>query len=175
MWQYNHADWYVHKVLALAAKYAAPAPSSRGVIAVRAALRWLGTPYSWGGGGPSGPSYGIAQGSGIKGFDCSSLAQYAWAKAGVTIDRVAADQYNDGPHVPRDALQPGDLLFFATNTSDLRTIHHVGIYLGRGRMVHAPQTGDVVRISDFAHNAYRQSQYVGATRPSPTNHHNSQV
>jgi cell wall-associated NlpC family hydrolase len=166
IWQYNHADWYVRKVLALAAKYASQAPSSRGTIAVKAALRWLGTPYSWGGGGASGPTYGTQQGSGIKGFDCSGLALYAWAQAGVHLHRVAADQYNDGPHIPRSQLQPGDLVFFATNPANPRTIHHVGIYLSRGRMIHAPQTGDVVRISDFAHNAYRQSQYVGATRPA---------
>ncbi|GAA2152693.1 hypothetical protein GCM10009727_58480 [Actinomadura napierensis] len=87
IWQYNHADWYVHKVLDQAAAYATPAPaaSGRGTIAVRAALHWLGTPYSWGGGGSAGPSYGIAQGAGTKGFDCSGLTQYAWAKAGTQL------------------------------------------------------------------------------------------
>ncbi|MFD0690937.1 C40 family peptidase [Actinomadura fibrosa] len=168
IWRYNHADWYVRKVLAQAHRYAtlAPTGSRRGTVAVRAALRWLGTPYAWGGGGPSGPTYGFAQGAGIKGFDCSGLTQYAWAQAGATLPRVAADQYNAGPHIARTALQPGDLLFFATQPNRPATIHHVGIYLGHGRMIHAPQTGDVVRISPFTSNPYREHQYAGATRPT---------
>ncbi|WP_067479559.1 C40 family peptidase [Actinomadura hibisca] len=170
IWHYNHADWYVRKVLAQAARYAAPTPvvqaSGRGALAIRAALRWRGTPYSWGGGRPSGPSYGIAHGAHIKGFDCSGLTQYAWAQAGVRIDRVAADQYDDGPHIPRAQLQPGDLLFFSHNPRNPAGIHHVALYLGGGRMLHAPQTGDVVRIAQFTGNAYRERQYVGATRPA---------
>jgi cell wall-associated NlpC family hydrolase len=170
IWQYNHADWYVHKVLTQAAAYATPTPtltaSGRGAIAVRAALHWLGTPYSWGGGGPAGPSYGTAQGAGTKGFDCSGLTQYAWAKAGIQLPRVAAAQYTAGPHIPRTQLRPGDLLFFATNTHNPATIHHVGLYYGHGQMIHAPQTGDVVRISQFTGNPYREHQYIGATRPS---------
>jgi cell wall-associated NlpC family hydrolase len=130
---------------------------------------WLGTPYSWGGGGPSGPSYGTGTGANTKGFDCSGLAQYAWAQAGIPINRVAADQYNDGPHLPRNQLQPGDLLFFATNPSDPATIHHVALYLGGGQMIHAPHTGDHVRISPFAGVPSREAEYAGATRPG-TNH-----
>jgi len=140
-------------------------PSGKGAIAVQAAMHWLGTPYSWGGGGPNGPTYGFAQGAGIKGFDCSGLTQYAWHQAGIDIDRTADAQYDDGPHVPRDQLRPGDLLFFAYNTSDPRTIHHVGIYVGNGKMVNAPQTGDVVKISQFAGNSYRETEFIGATRP----------
>ncbi|WP_131738857.1 C40 family peptidase [Actinomadura roseirufa] len=166
LWQYNHADWYVRRVLAQATRYATTNGSERGIVAVRAALRWLGTPYAWGGGGPTGPGYGIAQGAGIKGFDCSGLTQYAWAQAGIRLPRIAADQYNTGPHIPRSALQPGDLLFFATDPTRPATIHHVGLYLGHGRMIHAPQTGDVVRISQFTGNPYREQQYIGATRPS---------
>ncbi|GAA2614037.1 bifunctional lytic transglycosylase/C40 family peptidase [Actinomadura fulvescens] len=167
IWHYNHADWYVRKVLAQADRYATPTANNRGALVVRAALRWLGTAYSWGGGGPSGPTYGIQHGANIKGFDCSGLAQYAWAKAGVTLPRVAADQYKYGVHIPRSQLQPGDLVFFATNPRNTRTIHHVGIYLGRGRMVHAPQTGDVVRVSRFVGDPYRERQWAGATRPAP--------
>ncbi|GAA1574331.1 NlpC/P60 family protein [Actinomadura kijaniata] len=176
IWHYNHADWYVRKVLDLAKRYAASVTalaSGRGAVAVRAALRWLGTPYSWGGGGPSGPSYGIQHGAHIKGFDCSGLTQYAWAQAGVRIDRVAAAQYDDGPHVPRSQLQPGDLLFFAHNPRRPESIHHVGIYVGGGRMLHAPQTGDVVRIAPFSGNPYRERQYVGATRPAAPRSHSA--
>ncbi|MGP4026168.1 C40 family peptidase [Actinomadura sp. 3N407] len=167
IWHYNHADWYVRKVLDQATRYATPTTSRRGAIAVRAALRWLGTPYSWGGGGPSGPTYGIAHGADTKGFDCSGLTQHARAQAGARLPRVAAAQYHAGTHIPRTRLQPGDLLFFATNPANPATIHHVGIYYGRGRMIHAPQTGDVVRIAQFTGNPYRERQYIGATRPTP--------
>lgn len=170
IWQYNHADWYVRKVLAQAARYAAPSTipaSGRGAIAVRAALRWLGTPYSWGGGGPTGPTYGTQQGAGTRGFDCSGLTQHAWAKASIHLPRTAADQYTTGPHIPRPQLQPGDLIFFAHNPHDPRTIHHVALYYGHGQMIHAPHTGDIVRISQFTGNPYRETQYTGATRPTP--------
>ncbi|MDL4770742.1 C40 family peptidase [Actinomadura xylanilytica] len=176
IFRYNHADWYVRKVLAQAAKYAAAkaadvVATGHAGTAVRAALHWLGTPYSWGGGGPAGPSYGTAQGSGIKGFDCSGLTQHAWAKAGIRLPRIAADQFNAGPHIPRSRLQPGDLVFFATTPANPHTIHHVGIYLPQGRMIHAPHTGDVVRISRFAGNPYREREYAGATRPGPLQTH----
>jgi len=70
------------------------------------------------------------------------------------------------PH-PRHRLQPGDLLFFAHNPANPATIHHAALYLGDGRMTHAPRTGDVVRIASFTGNPYYQRQYAGATRPAP--------
>ncbi|MGI5202350.1 C40 family peptidase [Spirillospora sp. CA-108201] len=78
---------------------AAPPPSTQ-------PLRWLGTPYSWGGRGPSGPSYGTAHGAGTKGFDRSGLTQYALAQAGIRLPRVAADQYNAGTHIRHQPPQP---------------------------------------------------------------------
>ncbi|HEU5155766.1 MAG TPA: NlpC/P60 family protein [Streptosporangiaceae bacterium] len=137
------------------------AGSGRGVVAAAAALKWLGTPYSWGGGTAAGPSYGILQGAGIKGFDCSGLALYAWARAGVRLDHWAGSQWTSGPHIPTNQLLPGDLVFFATNTNDPGTIHHVGIYVGGGRMVEAPYTGARVRVS----SAWR-GDLIGATRPA---------
>lgn len=166
IWHYNHADWYVRKVLAQAAKYAQPAASGRGAIAVRAALKWLGTPYSWGGGGSAGPSYGIAQGSGIKGFDCSGLTEYAWAKAGIAIGGTTTPQWTSGSRVPRNQLQPGDLLFFAYNPRDPATIHHVGLNIDGTRMVHSPQTGGHVEVVRWSGNPYRERQYIGAVRPT---------
>jgi len=166
LWHYNHDNAYVRKVLDRAKDYATPPATGGGSIAVKAALRWLGTPYSWGGGGPTGPTYGIQHGAHIKGFDCSGLAQYAWAQVGITLRRVAADQYHDGPHIPREKLQPGDLVFFATNPANPRTIHHVGINIGKGRMIHAPHTGDVVKISRFTGIPYRDREYAGAIRPT---------
>ncbi|MBW8487736.1 NlpC/P60 family protein [Actinomadura parmotrematis] len=137
-----------------------PAASGRGAMVVRAALRWLGTPYSWGGGTAGGPSFGVEHGSGIYGFDCSGLALYAWAKAGVRLDHWTGTQWTSGPHVPIGRLRPGDLVFFANDTGDPDTIHHVGIFIGGGRMVEAPFTGAQVRISTIYRNGL-----IGATRP----------
>jgi peptidoglycan DL-endopeptidase RipA len=135
--------------------------SGRGGVAARAALRWLGTPYSWGGGTASGPSYGISYGAGTKGFDCSGLAVYAWAKAGVRLDHWTGTQWTSGPHVPTGSLRPGDLVFFANNVNSAATIHHVGIFIGQGQMVEAPFTGARVRISSIW-----RTGFIGATRPS---------
>lgn len=142
-------------------KASAAAGSGMGGVAARAAMRWLGTPYSWGGGTSSGPSYGIQQGANIHGFDCSGLALYAWNKAGVRLDHWTGTQWTSGPHVPVGRLRPGDLVFFARNTSDPDTIHHVGIYIGRGRMVEAPYTGSSVRVSSIW-----RGDLIGATRPT---------
>jgi cell wall-associated NlpC family hydrolase len=138
-----------------------PHASGLGAVAARAALKWLGTPYSWGGGNPAGPSLGIAQGAHTVGFDCSGLVTYAWARAGVPLTHYATAQYNSGPHPARNQLRPGDLVFFAHNPSNPSTIHHVGIYIGNGQMVEAPFTGARVRVS----NAFRPD-YAGATRPA---------
>lgn len=137
------------------------AAASKGETAARAALRWLGTPYSWGGGTASGPSYGIGHGSGIHGFDCSGLTMYAWAQAGVQLDHWTGTQWTSGPHIPLDQLRRGDLVFFGRITSNPGDIHHVGLYIGDGRMVEAPYTGASVRISSIW-----RSDLVGATRPS---------
>jgi NlpC/P60 family/Transglycosylase SLT domain len=149
---YNHAQWYVQKVLQIAQSYAtgeaAPLAAER---AVAFAYAQLGTPYQWGGDGENGT------------FDCSGLTMAAWAAAGVTLPHNAAAQYaSAGPHIPDPSqLQPGDLLYFAHDTSDPATIHHVDIYIGAGRIIEAPHTGAPVRIA----NAFR-ADYIGATRPS---------
>jgi cell wall-associated NlpC family hydrolase len=151
----------VPKGAARQAARALPHASGLGAVAARAALRWLGTPYSWGGGNPSGPTLGIAQGAHTVGFDCSGLVTYAWAHAGIPLTHYATAQYNSGPHPTRNQLRPGDLVFFAHNPANPSTIHHVGIYIGNGQMVEAPFTGARVRIS----GAFRPD-YAGATRPA---------
>jgi cell wall-associated NlpC family hydrolase len=142
--------------------------SSRGQRVVQAPLAWVGTHYAWGGGTPSGPSRGIRDygtadyyGDYNKiGFDCSGLALYAWAQVGVYLPHYSAYQYFSGQHVSTSNLQPGDLVFYAYNTSDPSTIHHVAIYMGNNQIVQAPQSGSYVMISPM-----RWSGYIGATRP----------
>jgi cell wall-associated NlpC family hydrolase len=114
---------------------------------VQWAYREIGKPYQWAAAGPDS-------------FDCSGLTQYVWGKAGVYLGHYTGDQWNEGMHVSRDQVQPGDLVFFAYNTSQPSTIHHVGIYVGGGEMIDAPYTGAYVRKEP----AFR-SDYIGAVRP----------
>ena len=120
--------------------------SSKGQAIVNSAMKYLGVPYVWGGTSP-------------KGFDCSGLVQYVCRQNGISVNRVAADQRRNGVYVSRENLQAGDLVFFARGGY----IHHVGIYVGNGNMIHAPQTGDVVKISSI-NTSYRRQTYAGAVR-----------
>ncbi len=95
------------------------ASSTQGDVAANWALTQLGQPYQWGAAGPGT-------------YDCSGLTMVAWAHAGVQLLHYTGYQWEEGPHVPLNQLQRGDLLFFATSTSDPSTIHHVGIYIGNG-------------------------------------------
>ncbi|GAB2446181.1 hypothetical protein GCM10027187_10050 [Streptosporangium sandarakinum] len=141
---------------------ASPAPSPRprrtssGRTAVTAALRQLGRPYVWGGGSGAGPTGG--------GFDCSGLALHAWSRAGVALTHYTGSQFRQGRRVPFSRLRAGDLVFFGGGTGDPT---HVGIYVKDGVMVHAPKTGDVVRMTNFAVSPYYRARYRGAVRPSP--------
>jgi cell wall-associated NlpC family hydrolase len=134
--------------------------SAAAKTAIDAAMKWIGTPYSWGGGDENGPTYGFAQGAGTKGFDCSGLTLYAYAQAGIHLDHYTGSQWDQGKHVSRADLSPGDLMFFAYDTNDSSTIHHVSMYLGNGKMIEAPYTGEVVRVTSAD-----RSDYIGATRP----------
>jgi cell wall-associated NlpC family hydrolase len=119
--------------------YAGPV-SGRASEAVAEAYRQLGKPYRWAAAGPDS-------------FDCSGLTMWAWARAGVSLPHSSRAQFDMGTHVSQGELAPGDLVFFGS------PIHHVGIYIGNGNMINAPQTGDVVKIAP----AFRDD-YVGAVR-----------
>jgi cell wall-associated NlpC family hydrolase len=119
-----------------------PPPATHSNV-VSIALQYLGVPYVWGGASPSG-------------FDCSGLTMYVYAKVGVYLPHNAAMQYGMGTPVSRSQLAPGDLVFF-------NGLSHVGMYIGGGRFVHAPHTGDVVKISSLSEYWY-SATYVGARR-----------
>ncbi len=118
------------------------APPSRygGVVGI--AMRYLGTPYRWGGSSPSG-------------FDCSGFTMYVFAQIGVSLPHYTGSQWGMGTPVSRDQLQPGDLVFF-------NGLGHVGIYVGGGSFIHAPHTGDVVKVSSMT--GWYASTYMGARR-----------
>ncbi|MFG1947840.1 NlpC/P60 family protein [Nonomuraea sp. NPDC048826] len=141
---------------------ARPKRRAKGEVAATAALARIGTPFAWGGGSRSGPTRGIGRGAGTVGFDCSGLTLYAWGKAGVQLGHYTGAQFRQGRRVPRSGLRKGDLVFFGGGTGDPT---HVGLYLQAGLMVHAPKTGDVVRVVQFLRSPYFRSVYRGAVRP----------
>jgi cell wall-associated NlpC family hydrolase len=121
--------------------------AATGLSAVHVAEQQIGKPYQWGGAGPNT-------------FDCSGLVMWSYDQVGVHLDHWTGFQWNEGAHVSQSELRPGDLVFFAYDTTDPSTIHHVGMYIGKGEMVEAPHTGANVRISN-----YSRPDYIGAVRP----------
>ncbi len=119
-----------------------PAPAPGAQLALNAAYSVIGVPYVYAGSSPE------------TGFDCSGLTMWAWAHAGVSLPHSSAMQYAVLPHVDRSQLEPGDLLFFYS------PIHHVAMYVGGGRMIHAPHTGGHVEVIPVY-----WEYYVGAARP----------
>jgi cell wall-associated NlpC family hydrolase len=118
----------------------APPSQYTGVVGI--AMRYLGVPYVWGGSSPAG-------------FDCSGFVAYVYAQVGVSLPHYTGAQWNMGVPVDRADLQPGDLVFFDG-------LGHVGIYIGGNEFIHAPHTGDVVRISSLT--GWYADTYVGARR-----------
>ncbi len=121
---------------------AAPPDGSRASQVVAIALQYLGVPYVWGGSSPS------------QGFDCSGLVSYVYAQIGISLPHHARSMYSYGVPVSYGELQPGDLVFFSG-------LSHMGMYIGGGQFIHAPHTGDVVRIASMSE---RSGSYVGARR-----------
>jgi hypothetical protein len=125
------------------------AMNTLGGQAVALAYRFLGVPYVWGGETPSG-------------FDCSGLTMYVYGQLGIKLGHYTGFQYYQGRRVAREQLQPGDLVFFHASSSGVPG--HEGMYVGNGSFIHAPHTGDVVKISSLFETRYALS-YVGAVRP----------
>ena len=135
------------------AQFTTALPDQRAQVAISTAMAQIGLPYVWGGDGPT---------NGDAGFDCSGLTTFSYAAAGVSLPRTAHTQYYKGPHVPQGAaLQPGDLVFYGTPAK----VHHVGMYLGDGKMVNAPTFGKPVQTAFYR---YSGDDYLGATRPAAT-------
>ncbi|WP_411130069.1 NlpC/P60 family protein [Streptomyces sp. x-19] len=151
---YRETQNYVKTITTLAKSFEAPvgpvASSQQAAAAIYYAQGKLGTPYLWGGNGTAD------QGGR---FDCSGLTKAAYHSVGIELPRVANDQWNAGPHPKRSELLPGDLVFFAYDLNDPRSIHHVGMYVGGGYMINAPYTGAVIRFDKID-----TPDYIGATR-----------
>lgn len=112
---------------------------------LKTAKSLTGTPYAYGGSTPSG-------------FDCSGFTMYCYAKAGISLTHNAQAQFNETKSVSTSSMKKGDLVFFGSSTA---SITHVGIYVGNGKFIHSPQTGEYVRIDSLS----SRSNFVGATRP----------
>lgn len=122
-------------------------PTALGPQAVDLAKAQLGKPYQWGAAGPNK-------------FDCSGLVQYVYSNLGVALPRVSGQQASAGVHVDRDDLIPGDLVFFRISGN---RIDHVGIYVGRGKFIHAPRQHSPVRFDSLNDSWWRQ-KFKGGRR-----------
>jgi cell wall-associated NlpC family hydrolase len=145
---YNHSQAYVTSVLAWAARYTTPAPANAAAAAISFALAQLGKPYQLGATGPDA-------------YDCSGLVYAAYTTAGVHIARTTFQWYLDGPQVPLDQIEPGDLLFSAGSDGTPANPGHVVMYLGGGQIIQAPQTGQDVQVDPLD-----LAGVVVATRPA---------
>ena len=166
------------KVIRRVSRTSAPplAPRARhwtramGASAVARAKRWVGMPYTWGGGNAHGPTYGSPYGNGLlghynamyRGFDCSGLTLYAWWPYTHLSHYSAAQRGTGHFHPSIDELQPGDLLFYSGGGA---TISHVVMYVGRGKVIQAPWSGHPVAVNSLASIHRHEPRSLGATRP----------
>jgi hypothetical protein len=151
LFAYNHAEWYVDQVLAIAIRYGygqSSAPTNR---VVELARSQIGMPYVYGGESPQ------------TGFDCSGLVQWVYAQVGITLPRTAQAQFDATTRLPPDQLQPGDLVFFSGTYPSSDFITHVGIYVGDGQMVNAANPTDGVQEMPV-YTGYWLDHYAGGGR-----------
>jgi cell wall-associated NlpC family hydrolase len=151
LFAYNHAEWYVDQVLAIAIRYGygqSSAPTNR---VVELARSQIGMPYVYGGESPQ------------TGFDCSGLVQWVYAQVGINLPRTAQEQYDATGRVSQADLQPGDLTFFSGTYATTDYISHVGIYVGDGEMVNAANPNDGVQEMPVF-TGYWAEHYAGAGR-----------
>ena len=134
----------VFEVSEAAIPVALPPDGDKASQVIAIAIQYLGVPYVWGGASPS------------TGFDCSGFTMYVFAQIGISLPHHAASQFSYGTPVSRDQLQPGDLVFFDG-------LGHMGMYIGGAQFIHAPHTGDVVKISSL-YDSWYASTWVGARR-----------
>lgn len=151
LFAYNHADWYVDQVLAIAIQYGygqSSAPTNR---VVELARSQIGMPYVYGGESPQ------------TGFDCSGLVQWVYTQVGINLPRTAQEQYDATLRVSQEALQPGDTVYFAATYPSTDRITHVGIYVGDGQMINAANPQDGVALMPVF-TGYWAEHYAGAGR-----------
>lgn len=129
---------------AVGGSYAGAVGSNIGQQVVANAQQYLGRPYKWGGSSPA------------ENFDCSGLVQYVYKQVGISLNRTTYDQVKQGTAVSKNQLQVGDAVFFGSPSAP----HHVGIYMGNGKYIHSPKTGDVIKVS----NLNSRSDYATARR-----------
>ena len=140
-------------VTACSSQPPAPTPPNKSQVSSTAdraaaiALQQVGVPYRYGGATP-------------KGFDCSGLVHYSWAKAGKSVPRTTSSLWHYTQPVPADRIRKGDILFFRISGK----MSHVGMYIGGGQFVHAPSTGSSVAVADLRSDFYRQA-FIRAGRP----------
>ncbi|MEU1121955.1 MULTISPECIES: NlpC/P60 family protein [unclassified Streptomyces] len=157
---YPETQQYVKRIMGLIPKYSkAESVSKGGPFGRRVAAyakKWIGTPYAWGGGDGDGPTLGTGHGSGTRGFDCSGLVLHAIVQASggsKTLPHSSQLQVTMGKHVDRADIQVGDVVGFALHSPG--NFDHIGIYVGNNQFVHAPSTGDFVKVSSLEEMYYK--------------------
>ena len=147
---YQVEQGYISKDYVIQVDESEATASAKGQEVANYALTFVGYPYVYGGSSP-------------KGFDCSGFAKYVYAQFGITINRTASNQLDNGTAVSMDELQPGDLVFFKKSGTGSKRASHVGIYIGGGQFVHASTARTGVIVSNMS-DAYYTTGFVGGRR-----------
>lgn len=173
--RYNKHEQTAREILGTVRSITCPSSATNGPrvsnpraeTVVNAALSQLGVPYAWAGGTAAGPSRGTGRDADVVGFDCSGLALYAYAQIDVAVPHQTQAiwrAFQPAIRAPPE-IQPGDLILLSNNNQP-GGIHHVGIYMGDGKVVHAPKSGDVVKIAEnIWQSPYWSREFIGAVRP----------